>query len=72
MKHAMKPVMNKPAPLPIEADERDRDQVDAFVARNREALNRSIRVARREAEEGQLSERTIDDIVADGRKRHHP
>ncbi|MEO6341233.1 MAG: hypothetical protein ABIO39_14420 [Caulobacteraceae bacterium] len=59
-----------PATLPIEADERDRDQVDAFIARNREALNESIALSRREAAEGQTSPRTIEDLIADGRRRH--
>ncbi|HEY1751897.1 MAG TPA: hypothetical protein VGG29_11565 [Caulobacteraceae bacterium] len=44
--------------------------VDAFVARNRDELNDSIRRSRRELAAGKQSRRTIGDIIADGRKRH--
>jgi hypothetical protein len=60
-----------PAPT-VEADERRQVEVDAFIARNRVELNDSIRRSRRELEEGIQSARTIDDIIADGRKRHGP
>jgi hypothetical protein len=60
----------KAATLPIESDERDRDQVDAFVARNREAIDASIRQSRQELAEGKVSKRTVDDIIAEGRGRH--
>ncbi len=69
--HMTKPVARSaPAPLPIEADERDRDEVDAFISRNREALNESIRLSRQEAVEKRGGARTIEDIIADGRRRH--
>ena len=44
-----------------------RDQVDAFVARNREAIEASIRQGCKEFAEGKVSSRTIDDIIAKGR-----
>jgi hypothetical protein len=58
------------APLPIEADERHQDEVDAFVSRNRDALNESIRRSRQEIGEGVYSKRTIDELIADGRRRN--
>jgi hypothetical protein len=58
------------ASLPIEDDERHRDQVDGYVARNRDALNESIRRARQEFAEGKISTKSFDDIIAEGRKRH--
>jgi antitoxin ParD1/3/4 len=57
-------------PLPsVEDDERYRDEMDAFIARNRDALNASIRRGRKEVAEGKMSSRTIDDIIAEGRKK---
>ena len=57
-------------PLPaVEDDERYRDEVDAFVARNRDALNASIHRGRKEVAEGNLPTDTIEDIIAEGRKR---
>jgi len=58
------------AGLLIEDDERHRDQVDGYIARNRDALNESIRRSRREFAEGKISSKTFDDIIAEGRKRH--
>ncbi len=56
-------------PLPaVEDDERHRDEVDAFITRNRDALNASIRRGRKEVAEGKTSPRTIDDIIAEDRK----
>lgn len=60
------------AGLPIEDDERYRDQVDGYIARNRDALNESLRRARQEFAEGKVSTKSFDDIVAEGRKRHAP
>jgi len=60
----------KSAALPIEADERHQDQVDGFIARNRDALNKSIRQSRKELGKGVHSSRTVDQIVAEGRSRH--
>jgi hypothetical protein len=61
-----------PTTLPIEVDENHRDQVDGFIARNREALNASIRQSRGELEHGDTSGRGIDQIIADGRRRRGP
>jgi hypothetical protein len=58
------------ASFPIEDDERHRDQVDGYVARNRNALNESIRRARQEFAEGKVSTKSFSDIIAEGRKRH--
>ena len=67
---ATRPVPNPAAMPAVEADERHKDDVDAFIARNREALNASIRCSRAEVGKGVQSSRTIDEIIADGRKRH--
>ena len=45
------------------------DQVDAFVARNREAIEASILQGRKDLAEGKVSTRTIDEIVAEIRAR---
>ncbi|HEY2071420.1 MAG TPA: hypothetical protein VGG48_17815 [Rhizomicrobium sp.] len=58
--------MNKQASnLPTEDDAR----TDAFIARNRDALNASIRQARHEVAEGKTSTKSMDDIIAEGLKR---
>jgi len=44
-------------------------QADEFIARNREALNDSIRRGRKEVAEGNVSPRSISDIIAEGRKK---
>jgi hypothetical protein len=67
--------MNQPRPSKtetpdVEADERHRDEVDAFISRNRVELNASIRRSRAELAKGVQSDRTVADIAADGRKRH--
>jgi len=59
-----------PATLDVGADERHQTDVDAVITRNRDALNASIRISREEVARGLLSTRAIDDIIADGRKRH--
>ena len=56
--------------LAIEDDERHSDQVDAYIERNREALNESIRKSRKEIADGNGSSRSIDEIIADGRRRN--
>jgi hypothetical protein len=56
-------------PLAVEDDERHRDEVDAFITRNRDALNASIRLGRKQLAEGNVSSRTIDDIIAEGHKK---
>jgi len=59
------------ADLPaVEADERHQADLDGFIARNRDALNASIRRARAEAPDNRQDSRSISDIIADGRKRH--
>ncbi|MCC7266241.1 MAG: hypothetical protein IT546_02750 [Caulobacteraceae bacterium] len=44
-------------------------EVDAYIARNRDALNASIRRSRREVAEGIGDPRSIDEIITDGRNR---
>ncbi len=56
--------------LDVSADERHQDDVDLVIARNRDALNASIRRGREEIARGVKASRTIDDIISDGRKRH--
>ena len=56
--------------LSVEDDERHRDVVDAFITRNRDALNASIRLSRTELAKGDVSLRSIDAIIAEGRDRH--
>jgi hypothetical protein len=58
------------ATLPIEDDERHAADVDDYINRNREALNASIRRSRREIAEGKVSSKSIDAIIAEGRRRH--
>jgi hypothetical protein len=58
------------ASLQIEADERDRDRVDDFIARNRDALNASLRAVREDTAKGLVSKRSIDDVIAQGRRRN--
>jgi hypothetical protein len=60
----------EPAVLDVSADERHRDDVDQVIARNRDALNASIRIGREEIARGVKASRTIDDIISDGRKRY--
>ena len=70
---AMKAISPTPTPgamPPVEADERHKDDVDAFIARNREALNASIRRSRAEVGKALQASRTIDEIIAVGRRRH--
>jgi hypothetical protein len=56
--------------LAVEDDERHRDDVDDYISRNRDALNSSIRKSRREIAEGKASLKTINTIIAEGRRRH--
>lgn len=58
------------APLPlIEDDERHRDAVDSYIARNRDALTASIRLGRQQAAAGDLPTDTVEDLIAEGLKR---
>lgn len=67
---AAKPSNDPIASLAIESDELHQPEVNAFIARNRDALHESIRRSREEFAKGVYSKRTISDIIADGRKRH--
>lgn len=58
------------AQLAVEDDERYGDEIDAYVARNREALNKSIVNGRKELAAGTISTKSIEDIIAEGRRRH--
>jgi flagellar motility protein MotE (MotC chaperone) len=60
---------NDASAVPIEDDERHSTNVDDYIARNRYALNASIRQSRKEIAEGTVSLKTIDDIIAEGRQR---
>lgn len=42
---------------------------DQFIARNRDALNESIRRGREELARGDVPSTTIDDIIQEGRKK---
>jgi dsDNA-binding SOS-regulon protein len=53
----------------IEDDERHSDEVGEFLARNRDTLNRSIKRSRAEVAKGKVSSKSIDDIIAEGRKQ---
>jgi|HubBroStandDraft_2_1064218.scaffolds.fasta_scaffold1056607_2 hypothetical protein len=55
----------------VEADERHQPDVDSFITRNREELDTSIRRSRDEVGKGVHATRTIEDMIADGRERHH-
>ncbi len=57
-------------PLSVEDDERHGDQVDGYIARNRDALNASISKSRKELADGKVSAKSIDDIIAEGRRKH--
>jgi hypothetical protein len=67
---ATNPNLDLIASLAIESDELHQPEIDAFIARNRDVLNESIRQSLDELERGIVSERTIQDIIADGMRRH--
>jgi hypothetical protein len=56
--------------LAVEDDERHSDQTDEFIRRNRDALNESIERSRKEVSAGKVSRKSIDDIVAEGRRKY--
>jgi predicted RNase H-like nuclease (RuvC/YqgF family) len=56
--------------LPIEDDERHLAQADDYVSRNRDALNASIQRSRKEISEGKVSSKSVETIIAEGRRRH--
>jgi len=41
-----------------------------YISRNRDALNESIRRSRQEIANGKISLKSIDQIIADGYRRH--
>jgi len=61
---------DRPPTLPVEDEGRHTHEVEDFVSRNRDALNESITRSRKEVAEGKCSQKTIDDIIGEGRKRH--
>jgi len=58
------------ASLAIESDELHQPEIDAFIARNRDVLNESIRRALDERERGIVSKLSIQDLIADSLRRH--
>jgi len=56
--------------LPVEDDERHRDDADGFLVGNHDALDASIRRSRKEIAEGKISSKTIEDIITEGRRKH--
>jgi antitoxin ParD1/3/4 len=67
--------MNKPAkPVPEDEEvfgpELSEAALDAWVERNREALNASLQVARDELARGERDTRTFQEIIAEGTRRH--
>jgi hypothetical protein len=67
---ATKSVPRHDVVLPVEGDERDQAVVDGFIDRNRDALNASIGRSRAEVERGVQASRSLDDIIADARRRN--
>ena len=61
--------MGMTTPVPA-SDELHQADVDAFVDRNREALEESIAISRAEVAQGIYSKRSVDDIIAAGMKRY--
>lgn len=53
----------------IEDDERHSDEVGDYIARNRAALNASIKRSRAEIAQGKASRKSVDHIVAERRAR---
>lgn len=62
---SIKAIKSDPAPSSVEGDQ----QIDRFIARNREALNEALRRSRAEVSSGMISKRTVEQIIADGRRR---
>lgn len=54
----------------VELDERHRGDVDAFIERNRDALNESIRRSREEFARGDYCRLSFAEILDDCRERH--
>ena len=56
-------------PPETEADDGYEAEFDAFIERNRDALNESLRIAYEEMENGVYSTKTIKDIISEGKAR---
>jgi hypothetical protein len=57
------------SPLPSQDDEHHAKLAE-YVSRNRDALNESIAYSRQEIANGKISSKSIDQIIAEGRRRH--
>jgi hypothetical protein len=53
----------------VEADERNQGELDSFIAKNRDALNESLERCYAELAEDDLSERSMRDVIEDGKRR---
>lgn len=49
-------------------DEAHRDEIDAFIERNRDALNASLAVAYEDIKQGRCRTLTLADIIASGKR----
>jgi hypothetical protein len=54
------------ADIAIEDDERHSGDVDSYIARNRGALNSSIKKSRAEIAKGKTSTKSIENIITEG------
>ena len=61
--------MGVTAPV-VEEGDLTQVEMDAFFARNRDALNESLREVRANLAKGIRAKRTIKEIIADGKKRY--
>ena len=64
------PKVKSSSTIAVEDDERHSDLVDDYIMRNRDALNESIRKGRKELAAGKVSTKSIDEIIAEGRRRN--
>lgn len=67
--------MNKPTkPVPTDEElfgpELSEAEIEAWIDRNREALKASMDIARQDLAEGRYDTRTMDEIIAEGTRRH--
>jgi antitoxin ParD1/3/4 len=67
MNKQSKPVPDDDALFGPELSEAD---IDAWIERNREALNASLQVARDQLARGEVDTRTFEEIIAEGKRRH--
>lgn len=70
VKATKRTIKSRQSPMAVEDDERHTKEFSDFVGRNRKALNASIAKAREDAARGQVSKKSIKDIVSEGRRRH--